>query len=200
MSDFVVSDVAVEERTDVLSNLPAGRRQRRFARAIMAASTVVFLILVPFAKVALQPVPAFIPIYQSALLVNDLITAVFLLGQRQLSRSHGLSLLAGAYLFTALMSTVHALSFPGRVSRQTAARCRAVDHGLALHVLARRVPAFRHRLYAIRAERTAGRRRQRYDCEHRRLGHLWFAVLGYWRPVGQVCCLRSCRTIITRRP
>src|SRR6202021_2936766 len=52
-------------------------------------------------------------IYQSALLVNDLITAVFLLGQRQLSRSHGLSLLAGGYLFTALMSTVHALSFPG---------------------------------------------------------------------------------------
>ena len=113
VTDVAVSDVAVEERTDVLSNLPAGRRQRRFACAIMAASTVVFLILVPFAKVALQPVPAFIPIYQSALLVNDLITAVFLLGQRQLSRSHGLSLLAGGYLFTALMSTVHALSFPG---------------------------------------------------------------------------------------
>ena len=113
MSDFAVTDVAVEERTDVLSSLPAGRRQRRLAYAIMAASTVVFLTLVPFAKVALLPVPAFIPIYQSALLVNDLITAVFLLGQRQLSRSHGLSLLAGGYLFTALMSTVHALSFPG---------------------------------------------------------------------------------------
>ena len=74
---------------------------------------MIFLILAPFAKVALWPVPAFIPIYQSALLVNDLITAAFLLGQRQLSRSHGLSLLAGGYLFTALMSTVHALSFPG---------------------------------------------------------------------------------------
>jgi hypothetical protein len=95
MSDFAVLDVAVEEQTDVLSNLPAGRRQRRLAWAIIAISTVVFLILAPFAKVALRPVPAFIPIYQSALLVNDLITAVFLLGQRQLSRSHGLSLLAG---------------------------------------------------------------------------------------------------------
>jgi len=111
--DFAVSDVAAEERSDVLSSLPAGPRQGRFAYAVIAASTVVFLILAPFAKVALQPVPAFIPIYQSALLVNDLITAVFLLGQRQLSRSHGLSLLAGGYLFTALMSTVHALSFPG---------------------------------------------------------------------------------------
>jgi diguanylate cyclase (GGDEF)-like protein len=111
--DFAVSDVAGEERSDVLSNLPAGHRQRWLAWAVIAVSTVVFLILVPFAKVALRPVPAFIPIYQSALLVNDLITAVFLLGQRQLSRSHGLSLLAGGYLFTALMSTVHALSFPG---------------------------------------------------------------------------------------
>jgi diguanylate cyclase (GGDEF)-like protein len=98
---------------DVLSNVPAYRRQRQLAWAIIAASTGIFFILAPFAKVALWPVPAFIPIYQSALLVNDLITAVFLLGQRQSSRSHGLSLLAGGYLFTALMSTVHALSFPG---------------------------------------------------------------------------------------
>jgi diguanylate cyclase (GGDEF)-like protein len=113
MIDVAVSDVAAEERTDFLSNFPAGRRQRRLACAVMAASTVIFLILAPFAKVALWPVPAFIPIYQSALLVNDLIAAVFLLGQRQLSRSHGLNLLAGGYLFTALMSTVHALSFPG---------------------------------------------------------------------------------------
>jgi diguanylate cyclase (GGDEF)-like protein len=113
MSDFAVSNGAAEDRTDVLSDLPAGRRERRLAWAIIAASTAIFLVLVPFAKVALRPVPAFIPIYQSALLVNDLITAVFLLGQRQLSRSHGLSLLAGGYLFTALMSTVHALSFPG---------------------------------------------------------------------------------------
>jgi diguanylate cyclase (GGDEF)-like protein len=113
VSGFAVSDVAAEERSDVLSSLPARRRERRLAYAIIAASTVIFVILAPFAKVALWPVPAFIPIYQSALLVNDLITAAFLLGQRRLSHSHGLSLLAGGYLFTALMSTVHALSFPG---------------------------------------------------------------------------------------
>src|ERR1700722_1775841 len=159
VSGFAVSDIAAEQRSDVLSSLPAGRRQRRLAYAIIAASTMVFVILVPFAKVALRPVPAFIPIYQSALLVNDLITAVFLLGQRQLSRSHGLSLLAGGYLFTALMSTVHALSFPGvfaptgllNAGPQTTAWLYMFWHG--------GVPAFRHRLYAVRAERTAGRRR-----------------------------------------
>jgi diguanylate cyclase (GGDEF)-like protein len=106
-------DALFEERTDFLSSLPAGRRQRRFAFGVIAVSTVIFLVLVPFAKVPLWPVPAFIPIYQSALFVNDMVTAVFLLGQRQLSRSHGLSLLAGGYLFTALMSMIHALSFPG---------------------------------------------------------------------------------------
>jgi diguanylate cyclase (GGDEF)-like protein len=108
-----MTDFADEERTDFLSSLPAGRRECRFALAVVAVSTAIFALLVPFAKLALIPEPAFIPIYQSALLVNDMITAVFLLGQRQLSRSPGLSLLAGGYLFTALMSTVHALSFPG---------------------------------------------------------------------------------------
>ncbi len=109
-------DFAEEERTDFLSSLPAGRRERRFAWAVIAVSTAIFALLAPFAKLALIPEPAFIPIYQSALLVNDMITAVFLLGQRQLSRSHGLALLAGGYLFTALMSTMHALSFPGLFS------------------------------------------------------------------------------------
>ena len=108
-----MTDISEEERTDFLSSLPASRRQRRFACAVIAVSTAIFALLVPFAKLALIPEPAFIPIYQSALLVNDMITAVFLLGQRHLSRSPGLSLLAGGYLFTALMSTMHALSFPG---------------------------------------------------------------------------------------
>jgi diguanylate cyclase (GGDEF)-like protein len=111
-----MTDITEEERTDFLSSLPAGRRERRFACAVIAVSTAIFALLVPFARLALIPEPAFIPIYQSALLVNDMITAVFLLGQRHLSRSPGLSLLAGGYLFTALISTVHALSFPGLFS------------------------------------------------------------------------------------
>jgi diguanylate cyclase (GGDEF)-like protein len=96
-----------------LSNLPASPAERRLAFAAIAASTVVFLLLVPFAQLPLPPLPAFIPIYQSALVINDLITVVFLLGQRQISQAHGLSVLAGGYLFTALMCIVHALTFPG---------------------------------------------------------------------------------------
>jgi diguanylate cyclase (GGDEF)-like protein len=96
-----------------LSDQPAGRGECRFAAVVIGGSTLIFLALAPFAKLPLTPVPAFIPIYQSALVINDLITVVFLLGQSQVARGRALILLAGGYLFTALMSSVHALTFPG---------------------------------------------------------------------------------------
>jgi diguanylate cyclase (GGDEF)-like protein len=108
-----MTDTAVAEETVFLTNQPAGRGARRLACVVVCASTVVFLMLAPFAKLPLGPLPAFIPIYQSALLINDLITAVFLLGQYRMLRSNALCLLAGGYLFAALMSTSHALTFPG---------------------------------------------------------------------------------------
>ena len=101
------------ERPVFLSDQPADRRERRFAAAVIGCSTLIFFALAPFAKLPLTPVPAFIPIYQSALLINDLITVVFLLGQSQYSRGRALIVLAGGYLFTALMSSAHALTFPG---------------------------------------------------------------------------------------
>src|SRR5262249_51218519 len=54
-----------------------------------------------------------IPIYESALLINELITALFLLGQFVQLRSRGLLLLACAYFFEALLIIPHALTFPG---------------------------------------------------------------------------------------
>ena len=81
--------------------------------AVALVSFVVFLGLAPFAKVPLQQVPAFLPIYQSALVVCDLITAVLLLGQFSILRSRALLVLACGYVFSALMAVAHALSFPG---------------------------------------------------------------------------------------
>ena len=97
----------------LLSNLSAGPVERRLALAVIAGSTGGFLILAPFAQVQLPPAPEFIPVYQSALVINDLITVVFLLGQRQISQANALTVLAGGYLFTAVMCIVHALTFPG---------------------------------------------------------------------------------------
>src|SRR4029077_5281109 len=66
--------------------------------------------------VPLIPVPAFVASYQSALAVNDLITAILLYSQFALLRSRALLLLASGYLFTAVAAVVHGLSFPGLFS------------------------------------------------------------------------------------
>jgi len=96
-----------------LLTLPAERGERRLAFAVVLVSAAIFLTAVPFAKVPLAPVSAFIPIYQSTLAINDLITAVLLFGQFRFLRSRALLALASGYLFTAVMAVSHMLTFPG---------------------------------------------------------------------------------------
>ncbi|GGY20098.1 hypothetical protein GCM10011289_24490 [Paludibacterium paludis] len=96
-----------------MSTLPPSRGQRRFALAVVLASLAVFALVLPFAKLPLGKVWAFIPAYQAALIVNDLVTAVLLFGQYSILRSKTLMTLATAYLFTAFMAIFHMLSFPG---------------------------------------------------------------------------------------
>ncbi|MGA0610749.1 response regulator [Caldimonas sp. KR1-144] len=96
-----------------LADWPAGPGERRLALAVALASTVIFLACAPFAQRQLAPVWAFIPIYESALVITDLITAVMLLGQCLIGGSAALLALACGYLFTAAATTTHALSFPG---------------------------------------------------------------------------------------
>jgi signal transduction histidine kinase len=97
----------------LLSTLPADRRDRRLALIVVAVSAAIFLALAPFAKLPLAPLPAFIPVYQSALILSDLVTAFLLLGQFTTLRSRALLVLASAYLFTAFITISHTLSFPG---------------------------------------------------------------------------------------
>jgi signal transduction histidine kinase len=93
--------------------MPPQGGHRRAALAVVVLSILVFAGAAPFAKLPLAPLPAFLPIYQSALVINDLITAMLLLGQFVFLRSRGLVLLGCGYLFSALMAIAHALSFPG---------------------------------------------------------------------------------------
>jgi signal transduction histidine kinase len=83
---------------------------------VLAVSAVLFAAAVPFAKTPLPALPAFIPVYQSAMIVCDLITAVLLLGQFRIGHSRAILLLASGYLFTGLMAIAHGLSFPGLFS------------------------------------------------------------------------------------
>jgi PAS domain S-box-containing protein len=93
--------------------LPASRGDRTAAIVVVCVSSVLFVVAVPYARVPLAPIPAFIASYQSALAINDLITAVLLFSQFSVLRSWALLLLASGYLFTATAAAVHALTFPG---------------------------------------------------------------------------------------
>ncbi|POZ64040.1 response regulator [Chromobacterium alticapitis] len=104
---------ASQPSLEFLSTLPPTRGQRRLAYLVGAASLLVFFAALPFAQIPLTKVWAFIPTYQSALAINDLVTATLLFGQFAILRHPGLRLLAMGYLYTALMAVFHALSFPG---------------------------------------------------------------------------------------
>jgi signal transduction histidine kinase len=96
-----------------LATLRAGRRERHMAWAVVIASALGFVAAIPFVRLPLAKIPAFIPSYESALAINDLITAVLLFGVFARLRSWALLVLASGYLFDALIVVVHALSFPG---------------------------------------------------------------------------------------
>jgi len=98
---------------ELLSTLAASRLQRRLALGVVVVSVASFLALLPFARVPLAQVWGFIPAYQSALIVNDLITAALLFGQFGIARSRALLALACGYLFTGLIAIAHGLTFPG---------------------------------------------------------------------------------------
>jgi two-component system sensor histidine kinase UhpB len=107
-----LSESTGEART-FISTLRPGRPERWLALGVVAASAVFFAVLAPFAKVQLAPVWAFVPIYESALAVCDLLTAALFIGQYSILFSRPLLFLAGGYLVSACMAIAHMLSFPG---------------------------------------------------------------------------------------
>lgn len=102
-----------DPRRLLLSTDLASRGQKRFALVVAAITILAFLAAVPFVRVPLAKMPAFIPSYEAALFFIDLITAILLFDQFIRLRSVGLLFLASGYLFDALIIVAHALSFPG---------------------------------------------------------------------------------------
>ena len=79
---------------------------------MVAISFVLFLAAVPFARIQLPEVWAFIPSYQSALLICDVITGSLILVQFAILRTPSLLVLGAGYLFCAFIAIPHSLSYP----------------------------------------------------------------------------------------
>ncbi|MGZ5818490.1 MAG: MASE4 domain-containing protein [Burkholderiaceae bacterium] len=103
----------VGNESSFLSTVLSTQHEKRLALVIVIASMAAFLVTAPFAKTLLPSVPAFLPVYQTAIIIGDIITFILLLGQYDILRSRGLLVIACGYLFNALMAVFHALSFPG---------------------------------------------------------------------------------------
>ena len=104
---------ADDDQSIFLSTKPATRIEHTVAFTVVGISAILFVCAVPFAGIPLPPIPAFVASYQSALAVNDLITATLLFSQFRILRSWALLLLGSGYLFTAAAAVAHALTFPG---------------------------------------------------------------------------------------
>ncbi len=104
------------EQPVLLSTAPATRADWRLALPVVLLSLAVFLAAIPFARQQFGYVWAFIPIYQTALAITDLMTAGVLLAQFNITRSRALLVLGCGYLFTGCMVVPHTLSYPGLFS------------------------------------------------------------------------------------
>ena len=97
----------------VLVDLPAGQTQRRTAFAVALVLLGSAAVATPFAGVQLRQFEAFIPVSQTFIFVNDLITSVLLIAQFVIVRWRAILVLASGYLFTALVDITQLLTFPG---------------------------------------------------------------------------------------
>jgi len=97
----------------LLAARPPSRLHRQLAYCVMACLLAMFCIAAPYARIPLRPVPAFVPIYATLFIFNELITAALILAQFWAVRWTWLLVLASGYLFTALMAIPGALAFPG---------------------------------------------------------------------------------------
>ena len=96
-----------------LATTPAGASARWAALAIAALSAVVLAAVAPIVDQQWAAVPAFIPAYQAAVALSDLVTAALLFGLFREHRRPALLLLGGGYVYTACLVVAHTVSFPG---------------------------------------------------------------------------------------
>jgi hypothetical protein len=164
---------APKEQDFILSSLSPSSAQKRVALGVVLLLVVSFFIIAgPLSTVQVMRIDAFVPVYATAIFVNDSITAVLLFAQFSILRSRALLAISSGYLFTALISIPWILTFPGVFAPGGSAWCRAAEHSLALHRVALRLSHVRNRLCSAKQQRShqavvAGRRACGHPFEYR---------------------------------
>ncbi|MFY9291623.1 MAG: MASE4 domain-containing protein [Methylorubrum rhodinum] len=95
-----------------LATALAGRRQRSIAAAVCLAFGAVTLVLLPIAARPMPPMPGFVPVYQSALIVVYGLTTYLFLVQYRRIQSVPLLVLGAGSLYVTLIVFLQLLSFP----------------------------------------------------------------------------------------
>jgi PAS domain S-box-containing protein len=95
-----------------LGTASANRKDIRRAFIVNILLITAAAITAPYASVQLNAQPAFAPIYDTVVIVLDLVTALLLFAQYRQLKQRSLLVLACGYIFTPLLMAAHALSFP----------------------------------------------------------------------------------------
>lgn len=102
-----------EQGWPLLATTRPGATQWRTVGAAFLVSLLLFFAAAPFAATPLARVDAFVPMHLGARVVIDMLTAVLLFAQYRSLGMRAVLLLATGYLFSAAMSMLYGLSFPG---------------------------------------------------------------------------------------
>lgn len=93
---------------------PATGGHRVRATVVCLTAAIATLLLMPSAASAWPQLPAFVPVYQTVVIVGYAITAYLLWGSFRAARSTALLFLGAGCLYTALILLAQLLSFPGQ--------------------------------------------------------------------------------------
>ncbi len=96
-----------------IATAPATGGDRRWAAVSALAIVTLFLMSIPFSRLRIAAVPAFVPTVVGAGIVALVLTTVLLYVQYRIERDLKLALLAIAYAYAALTQTLYVLTFPG---------------------------------------------------------------------------------------
>ena len=93
--------------------MPVTAEHRRIALGVVIVLSVVFALILPFARMPGGRLDSFIPVVQTVLCFADLVTAVFLFAQYSIQPQRALLVLASGYICSGLFAFFQTLDFPG---------------------------------------------------------------------------------------